>query len=444
MTIAGRAGKGGSTTQGAPLEEVERNVPVSFLPELLPTEFADHLLRTFLGEAKHWHTSKRWLYDKEIESHRLESGFRFDNSGKVGGQRWESAGFSDDLRHLRFVVAGAVQRARTELRSTWRAAHQEAVAAKYPSSLSRDQHHWLSEHEVAQETVALASRGQRLGAESAEWLVRYAREYKQLGWRWEPNYCVANYYADESNFLGAHSDPVESIGPWAIVASLTFGAARNFRMKPVGTVRTGARDEGGRITSYSIRLPHNSLLICWEGFQEFWRHEVPKDNGLAKNSISGAGRLNFTFRKSVTTVARRRPMCLCGRKAHLKPVLKETSRHRGRYFWSCSNPRVRKGEYAHCDFFKWDDELVIDVAQGKGALIAAQATASGVRQPMRARPRGAQAGSLQQSSLLSSNDPMALNGKAALAPLALMQRQQPQLGRAQNSPLQPFSAQGGA
>ena len=31
---------------------------------------------------------------------------------------------------------------------------------------------------------------------------------------------------------------------------------------------------GGRITSFSIRLPHNSLLVCWEGFQEFWSHEV--------------------------------------------------------------------------------------------------------------------------------------------------------------------------
>merc|ERR1719498_2238468 len=128
-----------------------------------------------------------------------------------------------------------------------------------------------------------------------------------MGWRWEPNYCVGNYYTDESNFLGAHSDPVESIGPFAIVASLTFGAARHFRMKPVGTVKTPSHREGGRITSFSIRLPHNSLLICWEGFQEFWRHEVPK----------------------------------------------ETSKNKGRYFWSCSNPRVKKGHYSHCNFFKW-------------------------------------------------------------------------------------------
>eukprot|EP00435_Cladocopium_sp_Y103_P024285 s2578_g5.t4 len=90
---------------------------------------------------------------------------------------------------------------------------------------------------------------------------------------------------------------------------------------------------GGRITSFSIRLPHNSLLVCWEGFQEFWRHEVPKDKGLTSHSISGPARLNFTFRKSVGAVAARKPMCHCGRKADLKPVLK-ASDNRGRYFWT--------------------------------------------------------------------------------------------------------------
>ena len=59
---------------------------------------------------------------------------------------------------------------------------------------------------------------------------------------------------------------------------------------------------GGRITSLSIRLPHNSLLVCWEGFQEFWRHEVPKDKGLKPHSLSGPARLNFTFRKSATGI----------------------------------------------------------------------------------------------------------------------------------------------
>ena len=47
----------------------------------------------------------------------------------------------------------------------------------------------------------------------------------------------------KDDFLGAHSDPVETIGPWAIIASVTFGAARHFRMKPVAPISyTG---EGG-------------------------------------------------------------------------------------------------------------------------------------------------------------------------------------------------------
>lgn len=69
------------------------------------------------------------------------------------------------------------------------------------------------------------------------------------GWRWEPNYVVANFYADEGDFLGAHSDPVQSIGPWAIIASLTFGASRQFRMKPVGTIRASGPD-GGKATAW--------------------------------------------------------------------------------------------------------------------------------------------------------------------------------------------------
>merc|ERR1712151_1227075 len=135
-----------------------------------------------------------------------------------------------------------------------------------------------------------------------------------------------------------------------------FGAARQFRMKPVGKI--ASPDGSGHISSYSIRLPHNSLLICWEGFQEFWRHEVPKDHGLSAHPIAGPARLNFTFRKTRYSVTRRRPLCSCGRKAHFKPVLKETSKHRGRYFWSCPNPRVKKGTYSTCEFFRWGDDVI--------------------------------------------------------------------------------------
>lgn len=367
MTVARRASKAGSHTQRVAIEEVERMMPVTFIRGVLPPAFADHLLRVFAEEAKRWKTSKRWLYDREIESHRVESGFRFDNFGQQRargfGQRWETAGFGDDLRHLRACVADAVRLARAELRRSWQSAQ---AGRPGPEPAAR------SSHQVAQETLALASRGQKLNADSVDWLIRYAVLSADKGWRWEPNYCVANFYKDEDDFLGAHSDPVESIGPFAIVASLTFGAARQFRMKPVGTI-TSPTSPSERVTSFSIRLPHNSVLICWEGFQEFWRHEVPKDRGLRRHPICGPARLNFTFRKTMVAVAHRRPLCGCGRKARLKPVLKETSRNRGRYFWSCNNPRVGKGQYQSCPFFQWDDELLAKQSQAAAPATRCQA-----------------------------------------------------------------------
>jgi len=400
-TAVGCEGHRKVVTTQISVEELHRSLPATLITDVLPQPFADHLLHVFLKESQHWHTSKRWLYDKEIESHRLESGFRFDNGGcptaRGFGRRWEAAGFGDDLRHLRGVVAGAVRRTRMELRNAWRAPQRGAGGAE----CDRDA---LSPSELAQETVAFASRGQRvrMGNANANWFVQYAEDFAQQGGRWEPNYCVANYYKDEGDFLGAHSDPIESIGPWAIVASLTLGAARQFRMKPVGTLHSSLGGGGGRVTSYSVRLPHNSLLILWEGFQEFWRHEVPKDRGLARHPISGAARLNFTFRRSAWSVARRRPLCSCGRKAHLKPVLKETSAHRGRYFWSCPNPRVKKGTYSTCDFFQWDDDVIKEQRAAQATGVAGscpkgvpsalppgpQRQATGVQGLRVAQPRG--------------------------------------------------------
>ncbi|CAE7540410.1 unnamed protein product [Symbiodinium natans] len=51
VTLAGRSGKGGSVTKPTSIEELERMVPVSFVPDVVPEPFADHLLRAFLEEA---------------------------------------------------------------------------------------------------------------------------------------------------------------------------------------------------------------------------------------------------------------------------------------------------------------------------------------------------------------------------------------------------------
>ena len=141
----------------------------------------------------------------------------------------------------------------------------------------------------------------------------------------------------------------------------------------------------------------------WEGFQEYWRHEVPKDANLIPHPLSGDGRLSFTFRKRKWDVSKRAPLCHCGKKTMLKPVFTQAKGNMGRYFWSCQNPRVGgpagrgrgggkgqngqgaswggRGEevniggfedvrkivrtesstYSSCEFFKWDDEVLAEL-----------------------------------------------------------------------------------
>lgn len=98
--------------------------------------------------------------------------------------RWEKTGFGDDLRHLRSEVARGVQRARQALR--------KGVGPR-------------TKEELAHETVSLASRGQRLSPESIEWLLRYAGSYTR-GWRWEPNFCVANLYRSQETLATLWSE----------------------------------------------------------------------------------------------------------------------------------------------------------------------------------------------------------------------------------------------
>ena len=45
---------------------------------------------------------------------------------------------------------------------------------------------------------------------------------------------------------------MELIGPWAIVASVTFGAARQFRMKPVAQIAT--EREGGGMGGWGLGM----------------------------------------------------------------------------------------------------------------------------------------------------------------------------------------------
>jgi hypothetical protein len=76
----------------------------------------------------------------------------------------------------------------------------------------------------------------------------------------------------------------------------------------------------------------------WEGCQEHFRHEIPKetDSSFPHHTLAGAMRLNLTFRQRRFAWSQRAPLCACNRKCNLKPVLKHgRNRDKGRYCWFC-------------------------------------------------------------------------------------------------------------
>jgi alkylated DNA repair dioxygenase AlkB len=100
------------------------------------------------------------------------------------------------------------------------------------------------------------------------------------------NSVLANLYRDGNDSMGWHSDDEPELGVQPVIASLSLGATRAFRLRrklPRG-VRAAAGD------TQSLPLPHGSLLRMAGDTQRFYRHEVPKVRGLTNE------RINLTFR----------------------------------------------------------------------------------------------------------------------------------------------------
>ena len=100
------------------------------------------------------------------------------------------------------------------------------------------------------------------------------------------NSVLANFYRDGNDSMGWHSDDEPELGAQPVIASLSLGAERGFRLRrrlPRG-VRAAPAD------SCRLRLPHGSLLRMAGGTQRLYRHDVPKDRAVR------SARINLTFR----------------------------------------------------------------------------------------------------------------------------------------------------
>jgi alkylated DNA repair dioxygenase AlkB len=96
------------------------------------------------------------------------------------------------------------------------------------------------------------------------------------------NACLANLYRDGSDSNGLHADNEPELGPHPIIASLSFGAKRKFKLKHNATKEV-----------VNFDLTNGSLIVMAGNCQEYWKHEIPKQKKVKE------ARINLTFRKII-------------------------------------------------------------------------------------------------------------------------------------------------
>ncbi len=94
------------------------------------------------------------------------------------------------------------------------------------------------------------------------------------------NSVLLNRYRDGDDSMGWHADDEPELGRHPVIASVSLGATRRFRLRP----RAGAGEP------LSMDLAHGDVLVMGAATQDGWLHSVPK------TARPVGERLNLTFR----------------------------------------------------------------------------------------------------------------------------------------------------
>ncbi len=95
------------------------------------------------------------------------------------------------------------------------------------------------------------------------------------------NSVLLNYYRDQHDSMGMHSDDESELGRQPVIASLSLGEERTFLL------RHKYRKD---LNSIKLPLPSGSLLLMKGNTQSYWRH------GIVKENYPCGPRVNLTFR----------------------------------------------------------------------------------------------------------------------------------------------------
>ena len=104
------------------------------------------------------------------------------------------------------------------------------------------------------------------------------RVEKETGFKF--NSALLNFYRDQTDSMGWHRDNEKELGANPVVASVSFGASRDFKFK-------NYKDKD---TKVSVTLAHGDLLMMQGKTQHEWMHAI------AKSTRAIGPRINITFR----------------------------------------------------------------------------------------------------------------------------------------------------
>lgn len=122
--------------------------------------------------------------------------------------------------------------------------------------------------------------GRTLKAEAWSELLLSLKARAEAAAATEFNGVLLNYYRNGQDSMGWHRDNEPELGPHPVIASLTFGASRRFKL----------RLKERKDVSREILLTPGSCLIMRGETQRHWEHSLPK---VAR----AEPRINLTFRR---------------------------------------------------------------------------------------------------------------------------------------------------
>lgn len=94
------------------------------------------------------------------------------------------------------------------------------------------------------------------------------------------NGCLGNYYQDRRDSIGKHADDERDLNKGSVIASVSFGGARTFKLRHAGLKKT-----------FPFHLASGDLLVMSGNTQEVCQHWIDKEKFYCEP------RINLTFRQ---------------------------------------------------------------------------------------------------------------------------------------------------